>query len=105
MKINELCVHKTSDLNPGFATTVDFSFDDYARLTKILATKTMPSIDKVIFQKDHTIVIWADDTRTVVKCSEEDFDKEKGLAMAICKKYTSRGEFKRLIEEADIQDK
>ena len=67
--------------------------------------KVMPPIEKVIFQKLHTIVIWEDGERTVVKCSEENFDKEKGLAMAIAKRFMERNKFKKLIENADIQDK
>lgn len=47
----------------------------------------MPEIKKVIFNEPATIVIWADGTKTVVKCCEGDeFDAEKGLAMAISKK-------------------
>lgn len=45
------------------------------------------AIKKVIFNEPATIVFWEDETKTVVKCSEnEAFDKEKGLAMAIVKK-------------------
>lgn len=45
------------------------------------------AIKKVIFNDPATIVYWADGTKTVVKCSENDiFDPEKGLAMAIVKK-------------------
>lgn len=44
-------------------------------------------IKKVIFNDPATIVIWADGSKTVVKCQEGDiFDKEKGLAMAISKR-------------------
>lgn len=44
-------------------------------------------IDKVIFNDPATIVYWKDGTKTVVKCDEnEEFDPEKGLAMAISKK-------------------
>ena len=43
-------------------------------------------IEKVIFNDPATIVIWADGTKTVVKCEGEKFDPEKGLAMAISKK-------------------
>lgn len=43
-------------------------------------------IKKVIFNNPATIVFWADNTKTVVKCNGEDFDPEKGLAMAISKK-------------------
>lgn len=45
------------------------------------------SIRKVIFNNPATIVLWSDGTKTVVKCGSDDiFDKEKGLAMAIVKK-------------------
>lgn len=66
----------------------------------------LPSgIKKLIFQKYYTIVIWTDGEKTIVKCSEENFDREKGLAMAICKRVLDRNKFKKLIEEADYQDK
>lgn len=46
-------------------------------------------ITKVIFNDPATIVFWSDGTKTVVKCCEDDtFDKEKGLAMAVCKKVS-----------------
>ncbi len=86
----------------SLTTSSPFNFDKFIRA---FSYKQMPFIDKVIFQKEHTIVVWADGTKTVVRCSEENFDKEKGLAMAICKKYMERNEFKRLLENADIQDK
>ena len=45
------------------------------------------SISKVIFNDPATVVLWSDGTKTVVKCGPEDeFDTEKGLAMAIVKK-------------------
>lgn len=43
-------------------------------------------IEDVIFNDPATIVFWADGTKTVVKADKEDFDPEKGLAMAISKK-------------------
>lgn len=52
----------------------------------------MNSITKVIFNNPATIVLWSDGTKTVVKCDERDeFDPEKGLAMAICKKHFGGG--------------
>ena len=44
------------------------------------------SIKNVIFNPPATIVFWNDGTKTVVKAKNEDFDPEKGLAMAISKK-------------------
>lgn len=48
-----------------------------------------PKITKVIFNPPATIVFWSDHTKTVVKCGEDEplFDKEKGIAMAIAKKF------------------
>ena len=45
-------------------------------------------IRKVIFNAPATIVLWTDDTKTVVKCGKNDtYDLEKGLALCIAKKY------------------
>lgn len=46
-----------------------------------------PSIKDVIFNDPATIVFWSDNTKTVVKATNEGFDPEKGLAMAIAKKF------------------
>ena len=54
--------------------------------------KAMNSITNVIFNNPATIVFWSDGTKTVVKCDERDeFDPEKGLAMAICTKHVGGG--------------
>lgn len=53
-----------------------------------LIFKKKSTIENVIFSDPATIVFWADGSKTVVKCGEGDiFDPEKGLAMAISKKY------------------
>lgn len=44
-------------------------------------------IKDVIFNNPATIVFWNDGTKTVVKAENEAFDPEKGLAMAISKKF------------------
>lgn len=52
------------------------------------------SIKNVIFNDPATIVFWSDGTKTVVKCHGEDFDPEKGLAMAISKKiFGNNGDY------------
>lgn len=54
--------------------------------------KALDSIKNVIFNGPATIILWSDGTKTVVKCDERDeFDPEKGLAMAICKKHFGGG--------------
>lgn len=62
---------------------------EFVRDTKILSKRYSSSfsIIDVIFNDPAVIVLWADGSKTVVKCSENDiFDPEKGLAMAISKK-------------------
>lgn len=47
----------------------------------------LPKIKKVHFSGPVTCVIWADGTKTLVRCGENDIlDHEKGLAMDIAKK-------------------
>ena len=46
------------------------------------------NIREVIFNDPATIVFWLDGTKTIVKKADDDpWDPEKGLAMAIIKKY------------------
>ncbi len=58
-------------------------------------TRKPITIKNVIFNDPATIVFWSDGTKTVVKCQEGDeFDKEKGLAMAISKKsFGNKGNY------------
>jgi len=50
-----------------------------------------PSITKVVINVPATIVFWSDGTKTVVKCAKnERFDAEKGVAMAIAKKFVPK---------------
>ena len=55
----------------------------------------IPEIKNVIFNDPATVVFWEDGTKTVVKCQDGDeFDPEKGLAMAIAKKaYGNKGNY------------
>ena len=89
------------------------SYEDYCRkdveiLTDLYATilnstydmkdskiNYIPEIKNVIFNDPATIVFWEDGTKTVVKCQDGDeFDPEKGLAMAIIKKvYGNKGSY------------
>lgn len=61
----------------------------------------VPDIKKVIFNKPATIILWEDDTKTVVKCGDyEVWDPEKGLAMAIAKKALgNKGNYNNIIRK------
>ena len=70
----------------------------------------MSLIKNVIFNDPATIVFWNDGTKTVVKAENEEFDPEKGLAMAISKKVLgNKGNyyeiFKKWLPEKDKNDK
>ena len=63
-------------------------------------------IKKVIFNNPATIVLWSDGSKTVVKAHDEPFDPEKGLAMAISKKFLGNkgnyyNEFKKWLPEEE----
>lgn len=59
------------------------------------------TIKRVIFNAPATIVFWLDGSKTVVKAQNgEPFDKENGLAMAICKKLSgNRGAYYDIFKE------
>ena len=66
-------------------------------------------INRVVFNDPATIVIWNDGSKTVVKASNEPFDPEKGLAMAIAKKALgNKGNyykvFKKYIKHDDVKN-
>ena len=95
----------------------DFANPYVNRLQEMISNKTdytkysdkkarVPDIKDVIFSPPATIVLWADGTKTVVKCQENEgeYSKEVGLAMCICKKvYGNKGNynniFKKFIKE------
>lgn len=53
------------------------------------STSRRIKIKDVIFSDPATVVFWSDGTKTVVKTrGGEEYDKEKGLAMAIVKKFS-----------------
>ena len=58
-------------------------------------------IKNVYFNDPATVVIWKDGTKTIVRCSENDFyDPEKGLAMAIVKKaYGNDNRFHKIFKK------
>ena len=67
-------------------------------------------IKKVIYNDPATIVLWEDGTKTVVKaCEDDEYDPEKGLAMAISKKALgNKGNyyetFKKALPKKDIHE-
>lgn len=77
---------------------------EYLR-NKNIAKSAAPQIKNVIFNDPATVVIWSDDSKTVVKCQPGDtYSKETGLALCIAKKYLGNKSnfnevFKKFIKE------
>lgn len=69
----------------GFALLDDLNGMKIA-FNSVYGLRKVPEIKRVIFNDPATIVLWDDDTKTIVKAENETFDPEKGLAMAITKK-------------------
>lgn len=65
-----------------------FLHPDWIRHADKLEVRVKPfGIERVLFNEPATIVFWTDGTKTVVKCRKGDeWDAEKGLAMACAKK-------------------
>ena len=92
------------------AYELDLSLYPYFKPNTTNTTK-LPEIKDVIFNEPATIILWADGTKTVVKCQEgEGYDPEKGMAMAISKKALgNKGNYcevfkKWLPEEEEVND-
>ena len=68
------------------------------------ATRTgMATPLRVIRNGPATVVFWKDGTKTVVKCHDEDYDAEKGLAMALCRKLWGRCQTERYVRMVEEQ--
>ena len=91
------------------AYELDLSLYPYFKPNTTNTTK-LPEIKDVIFNEPATIILWADGTKTVVKCQEgENYDPEKGRAMAISKKALgNKGNycevFKKWLPEEEVND-
>lgn len=67
-----------------------------------------PEITNVIYSYPATIVFWSDGDKTVVKCDGDVWDDEKGLAMAIAKKFMgtnkSKSNFNDIFKKWAVKD-
>lgn len=74
---SELMIEVGVALHKGFESGMNYAFNAIGKY----------KIRKVIFNDPATIILWTDETKTVVKAENEPFDPEKGMAMAIAKKF------------------
>lgn len=117
-KYGEACIriHNVHlDMQSDSVAVYEIEATDYpffsSKKMNIPKVKALPDIKNVIYNDPATIVFWSDGTKTVVKCGEgDDYDPEKGLAMAISKKALgNQGNYyntftKWLSEEEDVMD-
>lgn len=86
------CLYNSANLSPWSGDTKEDIIAARIRYNNMIAdnenriSKFLPKIKNVIYNRPATIVFWKDGTKTVVKCENEEYDPEKGLAMAIAKK-------------------
>lgn len=96
----------------GAKYTIDFRPTSTNKRDRYIqpATKVDPlQIKRVIVNGPATIVFWADNTKTIVKCNNDNYDLEKGIAMAIAKKALgNKGNYynviRKAIKNADAED-
>ena len=87
--ISKIFIHMLHTYTPSLDTCI-FNPDSISKFIK-----------KVIYNNPATIVLWKDNTKTVVKCCEGDvYDKEKGLMACIIKKLTGNtGRWNEILKE------
>ena len=65
-----------------------------------VAIPGLPEIERVIYNGPATVVLWADDSKTVVKCSAVDtYSPEVGLQTAILTRMLGRSGLRKLYKE------
>ena len=83
--VNDMYPEVTKYCENDIAVTKEYVNNIYGVRGNI--PETHFKIEKVIYNNPATIVFWKDGTKTVVKaCEDDEYDPEKGLAMAISKK-------------------
>lgn len=77
------------------------TLENWIKFDKDYIIDRKEDIKKVIFNDPATIVYWKDGTKTVVKCQDGDvYDKEKGLAMCVAKKFFgNKGNFNKVFNK------
>jgi hypothetical protein len=87
-------IHEYIDKHGAITLRFDMLETDFAKyelrekLKKLeyIPNNAFSAIKKVYFNDPATVVLWADGTKTIVRAENEEYDPEKGLAMAIAKK-------------------
>lgn len=76
---------------------------DWLRNIPYHVTEDEATPKRIVRNGPALVVFWRDGTKTVVKCHDEDFDPEKGLAMALCRKLWGRCQTERFVKMVEEQ--
>ena len=79
----------------------DLALVDVPILEGFIMKNTIPGIKKIIYNGRKTIILWEDNTKTIVSCREGDiFDPYMGFCAAVMKKlFGSTSKIKKTIKE------
>lgn len=81
-------IQKEVELMNNYMADVMNAATAHRESMELFRRKSNPQIKKVHFNKPVTCVIWTDGTKTLVRAQDgEKYDPEKGMALAIAKKF------------------
>ena len=87
MRVSKISPAEFEYLRNDVIATKDLFNSLYGLSNSTSPNSVLRMIDRVIFNKPATIVLWKDGTKTVVKCQKGDhYNKETGLALCCLKK-------------------
>lgn len=76
------------EYDPNIRNNLNAEYKKYINYCNSYIMPKPLAIEKVIFNDPVTVILWNDKTKTVVRRGEyETYDPEKGMAMAISKKF------------------
>lgn len=83
-----------------------FSQDVFCGRNKLKQSRPMVEPKDVIFNDPATIVLWEDETKTVVKCQPGDeYDRLIGFLLCVCKKFCgNKGAYNKVIQKFVKED-
>lgn len=62
------------------------------------------AITKVVYNEPAVVVFWNDGTKTIAKCHNENYDREKGLYVAVLKKIMGNEGFRTFSSDWVVND-
>lgn len=108
MHIVEIRIERITPDKPKQIGHVEYVYglhgDIYDQNRRSYVYKKAPDkIQKIILNGPATIIFWKDDTKTIVKCDDEDtIDKEKGILYAAVKKLSTKETYNDILRSIEL---